>query len=195
MRIGVLGLQGDVQEHVERLQDIGADPVIVKRPADLAGLRGLILPGGESTTIGKLMRKYELLEPVRDMGRAGVPLYGTCAGMILLAREIEGGEDPHLGLMNIRVARNSFGRQKDSFETDLSVRGVDGGPFRAVFIRAPHVTEVGPDVEVLAEFEGRVVAVRQGNLLATSFHPELTEDSRLHRYFAEMAEASTPAVQ
>lgn len=186
MKIGVLGLQGDVHEHLERLRDVGVDPVIVKKPQDLAGLRGLILPGGESTTIGKLMRKYELLEPIRAMGQRGVPLYGTCAGMILLAREIEGGEEPHLALMNIRVARNSFGRQKDSFETDLFIEGIAGPAFRAVFIRAPHVTSVGEDVEVLATFDGRVVAVRQGTLLATSFHPELTEDPRVHEYFVEM---------
>ncbi|ATY83578.1 pyridoxal 5'-phosphate synthase glutaminase subunit PdxT [Kyrpidia spormannii] len=186
MKIGVLGLQGDVHEHLERLRDVGVDPVIVKKPQDLAELRGLILPGGESTTIGKLMRKYELLEPIRAMGQNGIPLYGTCAGMILLAREIEGGEEPHLALMNIRVARNSFGRQKDSFETDLSIEGIAGPPFRAVFIRAPHVTSVGDDVEVMAAFNGRVVAVRQGTLLATSFHPELTDDPRVHEYFVEM---------
>ncbi|MBX6395019.1 MAG: pyridoxal 5'-phosphate synthase glutaminase subunit PdxT [Alicyclobacillaceae bacterium] len=186
MKIGVLGLQGAVEEHVDRLRDVGAEPVVVKRPADLEGLRGLVLPGGESTTIGKLMRKYDLLEPIRDMGKSGVPLFGTCAGMILLAKEIEGGEEPHVGLMNIRVARNSFGRQKDSFETDLLVQGIDGGAFRAVFIRAPHVTSVGDEVDVLATFQDRIVAVRQGNLLATSFHPELTDDTRIHRYFVDM---------
>jgi len=194
VKIGVLGLQGDVHEHVQRLRDVGVDPVVVKKTEDLAGLRGLILPGGESTTIGKLMRKYELLEPIRRMGQSGIPLYGTCAGMILLAREIEGGEEPHLALMNIRVARNSFGRQKDSFETDLSIAGIEGPPFRAVFIRAPHVTSVGDEVQVLSEYDGRVVAVRQGNLLATSFHPELTNDPRIHEYFAEMCKRAAVPV-
>lgn len=188
VKIGVLGLQGAVEEHRQRLRDAGAEPVTVKRPEDLEGIRGLILPGGESTTIGKLMRQYDLLDPVRELARSGTPVFGTCAGMILLAKEIEGEEEAHIGLMDIRVARNSFGRQKDSFETDLTFKGIEGGPFRAVFIRAPHVAAAGPGVEVLSKFQDRIVAVRQGNLLATAFHPELTEDLRIHRYFLEMVQ-------
>jgi 5'-phosphate synthase pdxT subunit len=187
MKIGVLALQGAVAEHVKSLEQAGAEEVVtVKRQKDLEGLDGLVLPGGESTTIGKLMREYDLLEPIREMGRQGIPLFGTCAGLILLAKKIHGQEDAHLGLMDVLVDRNSFGRQRESFEADLEIQGLEGGPYRAVFIRAPHIMEVGPGVDVLCKFKDRIVAARQGNLLGASFHPELTDDTRLHQYFLSM---------
>lgn len=189
MKIGVLALQGAVEEHIKILQRAGADEVVtVKKRKELEGLDGLILPGGESTTMGKLMREYDLIEPIRQMGQEGIPLFGTCAGLILLAKRIHGQEEAHLGLMDILVDRNSFGRQRESFEADLEVRGLEGGPFRAVFIRAPHIMEVGPDVEVLCRFQDRIVAARQGHLLGISFHPELTEDIRLHQYFLSIVQ-------
>lgn len=187
MKIGVLALQGAVYEHVKSLQEAGADQVVaVKRRHDLESLDGLVLPGGESTTIGKLMKEYDLIEPIRDMGRQGIPLFGTCAGLILLAKRIHGQDDPHLGLMDVLVDRNSFGRQRESFEADLSIKGIEGEPFRAVFIRAPHIMEAGSQVEVLSTFQDRIVAAREGNLLGASFHPELTDDIRMHRYFLDM---------
>jgi len=194
MKIGVLALQGAVAEHVKSLQQAGAEEVVaVKWPADLEGLDGLVLPGGESTTIGKLMNKYELMEPLRDMAKAGFPMFGTCAGLIILAERINGQDWSHLGVFNTLVDRNSFGRQVDSFETDLEIRGVEGEPYTAVFIRAPHIMEVGPEVEVLATFQDRIVTARQGNLLGASFHPELTDDVRLHKYFLDMCEAAKKA--
>lgn len=149
----------------------------------------LIIPGGESTTIGKLMDRYGLLEPVKRHAAAGRPLLGTCAGMILMARQIEAAarDQPHLGVMDITVRRNAFGRQVESFETDLEFSRVDSGPVRAVFIRAPVITQVGPGVEVLASYEGRIVAAQQGRLLALAFHPELTDDLRVHQYFVSLA--------
>jgi len=191
MKIGVLALQGDFAEHMALLRRIGAQAQEVRLPAELDGLDGLIIPGGESTTIGKLAVSYGLLEPIRAMAQAGRPVWGTCAGMILLAREALDGVpgQPLLGLLDIRVVRNGFGRQVDSFESDLEVPALGSPPFRAVFIRAPYVRECGSQVEVLAALEdGRIVAVRQGNLLGTAFHPELTDDERFHRYFLEMAE-------
>ncbi|GIM45914.1 pyridoxal 5'-phosphate synthase subunit PdxT [Collibacillus ludicampi] len=191
MKIGVLALQGAVAEHVKSLEKAGAEEVVtVKRRRDLEGLDGIVLPGGESTTIGKLMREYDLLEPIREMGQRGVPLFGTCAGLILLARRIHGQEDVHLGLMDVLVDRNSFGRQRESFEADLEIQGLEGGPYRSVFIRAPHIMEVGTGVDVLCKFQDRIVAARQGNLLGASFHPELTDDIRFHRYFLEMVRES-----
>ncbi|MCY0874697.1 MAG: pyridoxal 5'-phosphate synthase glutaminase subunit PdxT [Firmicutes bacterium] len=190
VRIGVLNVQGAVSEHVEHVRLAGAEPVLVKHPDDLQGLSGMVLPGGESTTIGKLMRKYGLLDPVRELAQKGLPVFGTCAGMILLASRIEGHDEPHLGVMDVTVNRNSFGRQRDSFEADVAVSGLsDDQPFPSVFIRAPHIVEAGPDVEVLATYDGKIVAARQGGLLATAFHPELTPDTRLHRKFVELAEA------
>jgi 5'-phosphate synthase pdxT subunit len=194
-RIGVLALQGDVREHVRALTEVGADPVPVRRPEELADLDGLILPGGESTTIGKLLELFELLEPLRAAVKTGLPVYGSCAGMILLADEVIDGrpDQPTVGGLDIAVRRNAFGRQVDSFETDLSLTGV--GQVHAVFIRAPWVERTGPDVEVLATVAagpgsvaaaGKVVAVRRGPLLATSFHPELTGDSRVHGLFVQM---------
>ncbi len=182
MNVGVLALQGDFLEHKGMLRGLGAQPVEVRLPGQLDGLDALIIPGGESTTIGKLAVSYGLLEPLREFARQK-PVWGTCAGMIMLARDI-GRDQPLLGLMNITVNRNAFGRQVDSFETDLDVPALGPEPFRALFIRAPLVTAVGEGVEVLARLDGSsIVAVRQGHWLATAFHPELTGDSRFHRYF------------
>jgi 5'-phosphate synthase pdxT subunit len=187
-RVGVLALQGDVREHVRALTDAGVSAVEVKRADELAGLDGIVVPGGESTTIGKLLTIFGVLEPLRDAIRGGLPAYGSCAGMILLADEVLDGlpGQPTLGGLDVTVRRNAFGRQVDSFETDLSVTGVDGGPVHAVFIRAPWVERVGEGVEVLASAAGHPVAVRQGHLLATSFHPELTGDRRVHELFVSM---------
>ncbi len=192
-RIGVLALQGDVREHLATLTALGARAVPVRRPDELAAVDGIVLPGGESTTIAKLAARFDLLEPLRSAVRAGLPAYGSCAGMILLADRVVDAIDGQLtfGGIDMTVRRNAFGRQVESFEEDLAFSGVEGEPVRAVFIRAPWVEEVSPDVEVLAKVEsgpaeGRIVAVRQGNLLATSFHPEITGDTRVHRLFVEM---------
>ncbi|WP_041854636.1 pyridoxal 5'-phosphate synthase glutaminase subunit PdxT [Thermobacillus composti] len=187
MKIGVLALQGAVAEHIRSLQQAGAEAVAVKRVEQLSELHGLVIPGGESTTIGKLMRKYGFIEAIRQFAADGKPIFGTCAGLIVLAQRIDGGEEPHLGLMDMTVVRNAFGRQRESFETDLEVAGLDR-PLRAVFIRAPLIKEVGPGVEVLSVYNGEIVAARQNRLLACSFHPELTDDSALHAYFVAMAE-------
>jgi 5'-phosphate synthase pdxT subunit len=197
-RIGVLALQGDVREHTRALTELGADVLPVRRPEELADVDGLILPGGESTTIGKLLVLFELLEPLRAAVKTGLPVYGSCAGMILLADEVLDGrpDQPTVGGLDIAVRRNAFGRQVDSFEADLPMAGV--GDVHAVFIRAPWVERTGPGVEVLATVgsgpaAGKVVAVRRGPLLATSFHPELTGDSRVHGLFLQMVkEATTP---
>jgi 5'-phosphate synthase pdxT subunit len=184
MKAGVLALQGDFREHAAMFAECGAPPVLVRTPEDLEGVGCLAIPGGESTTIGKLARRSELVEPIRERARSGMPILGTCAGMIVMATEVDGG-DPLLSLMDIRVVRNAYGRQVDSFETDLEVAGV--GPVRAVFIRAPLVAWVGPAVEVLAEYRGTPAVVRQGNLLAASFHPEIAGDARLHRAVLDLA--------
>lgn len=183
MLIGVLALQGAFREHQWALEACGVESRQIRKPADLNGIDGLIIPGGESTTIGKLMVDYGLLEPVRGMAASGMPVFGTCAGLILLAREIVNSNQPRLGVMDVKVERNAFGRQVDSFEADLEIEGLGGPPFRAVFIRAPYIVEVWNGVQVLARFEDKVVCARQGNLLAAAFHPELTSDLRLHRYF------------
>lgn len=191
MKIGVLALQGDFAEHQTVLSSLGAEVVQVRLPAHLAGLNGLIIPGGESTTIGKLAEDYELIEPLRQFGRE-YAIWGTCAGAILLSKDV-GRRQPLLGLMDITLARNAFGRQVDSFEVDLNVPcllEVDpvDRPYHTVFIRAPIIESVGKDVEILSRLEDdRIVAARQGKLLATSFHPELTGDDRFHRYFMELA--------
>lgn len=198
MKIGVLALQGAFAEHVAALRRLGVDAVEVRLPAHLEGLDGLIIPGGESTTIGKLLVQYGLIESIRELARSGRPILGTCAGMIMLARDIEASDQPRLGLMNIAVARNAFGRQIDSFETPLKLEGVPGEePFPAIFIRAPRITQVGDGVEIVGRLaDGTVVAVRQDHLLALAFHPELTSDGRLHRYFLEMAtQPAEPAVR
>ncbi|WP_058300241.1 pyridoxal 5'-phosphate synthase glutaminase subunit PdxT [Gorillibacterium timonense] len=185
MKIGVLALQGAVAEHMVMMTRAGAEAVPVKRTDELAELDGLIIPGGESTTIGKLIRTYGFTEPLREFSMERRPIFGTCAGLIILAKQITGQADTHLNLMDIRVARNAFGRQRESFETDLPVKGIEE-PIRAVFIRAPLIEEVGEGVEVLAKHRDDIVAARQEHLLAASFHPELTEDHRLHAYFADM---------
>ncbi|MDB5080911.1 MAG: Pyridoxal 5-phosphate synthase subunit PdxT [Chloroflexi bacterium] len=212
-RIGVLALQGAFIEHVRALQDLGVEAIQVRLPEDLAGLDGLIIPGGESTTIGKLMTNWDLIEPVKDMAAEGKAIWGTCAGMILLAKDIGGLNQPLLGLMDIKVKRNAFGSQLDSFEADLSVPAFekelsgqgdsDDKPFHAVFIRAPLIEALGPQAEEIARIPGEektqsnfsqdeqrqtiVVAARQNNLLATAFHPELTPDRRFHQLFLKMA--------
>jgi pyridoxal 5'-phosphate synthase pdxT subunit len=196
--VGVFALQGDVREHLRALADAGLDAVPVRRPGELATVDGLVLPGGESTTMIKLARAFELLEPLRDRIAGGLPVYGSCAGMILLADRVDSGGSPiedTLGGIDITVRRNAFGRQVDSFEEDLDVEGISGEPMRAVFIRAPWVQDVGPAARPIGhvatgEHAGKVVAVRQANLLATSFHPELTGDGRIHAYFGEMVRNS-----
>lgn len=185
MRIGVLALQGAVAEHIRSITAAGAEGVSIKRVEQLDSIDGLIIPGGESTTIGKLMRKYGFIDAIRDFSASGKPLFGTCAGLIVLAKEIASGEEAHLGLMDIKVARNAFGRQRESFETKLVIKGIEE-PIRAVFIRAPLILEVGKGVDVLSTYNEEIVTARQGNLLVASYHPELTDDYRLHQYFVEM---------
>ncbi len=214
-RVGVLALQGDFREHIRSLLRLGVEATEVRLPGQLAGLDGLILPGGESTTMGKLAVEFGLLEPLRDLAASGLPMWGTCAGMILLARDA-GRSQPLIGALDVTVQRNAFGRQLQSFETDLAVPALadPASTFRAVFIRAPLITRVGPNVEVLARLADTdstgytdgakstdyplvrsssaastaIVAVRQGHLLATAFHPELTDDDRFHRYFLSFME-------
>ena len=184
--IGVLALQGDVREHVEAIRKAGGVAVPVKTREEIAQVDGLIIPGGESTTVGKLLDRFGLMDDVRQFPADGKPIFGTCTGMILLAKEIEGSVQPRLGLLDVTVRRNAFGRQVDSFEEDLPIAGIDGPPVRAVFIRAPFITEVRPGVEILAEVDGHPVLVREHDLLAAAFHPELTDDTRVHRLFLEM---------
>jgi pyridoxal 5'-phosphate synthase pdxT subunit len=194
-RIGVLALQGAFREHVRALRELGADAVEVRLPAELDDLDGLVIPGGESTTVGKLMEIYELTEPLRRFV-AERPVLGTCAGLILLARRTTGDEQPLLGVMDVVVRRNAFGRQVHSFESPVELRlpGTDlEFSFPGVFIRAPWVEEVGPDVEVVATWEGHIVGVVQGHLLGLAFHPELTDDLRLHRFFLDMVEKRSEA--
>lgn len=187
MRIGVLALQGDVREHVAALERIGAEPIVVRTPDELETVFGLVIPGGESTTIGKLADRYGLIEPLRDRIIRGMPVLGTCAGMILLASGTTSSRPQHLlGVLDVTVERNAFGRQVDSFEAAVDVKGFDE-PFWGVFIRAPRVAGVGPGVDVLGEIDGRPVVVRQGSIMATSFHPELAGDDRLHTLVLEMA--------
>jgi len=185
-KVGVLAYQGDVREHLAALEAVGAAPVEVRRVDELEAVDGLVVPGGESTVIGKLADRYGLLEPLRRRVAAGLPTFGTCAGLIFLAREVEGPPQHLLGVLDVRVRRNAFGRQVASFEAEVDVKGVDGGPVSGAFIRAPWVAEAGPEVEVLAEVDGKVVAVRQGNLLATAFHPELSGEVRLHRWLVDL---------
>ena len=186
--IGVFALQGDVREHLQTLTALGADAFAVRRPAELERCDGLVLPGGESTTMAKLARTFDLLEPLRARVRGGMATFGTCAGMILLADRIEDGAvgQETIGGLDVTVRRNAFGRQVDSFEADLPFRGL-AEPVHAVFIRAPWVESTGPGVEVLAEAAGHPVAVRQGHLMATSFHPEVDGDGRVHRLFLDLA--------
>jgi 5'-phosphate synthase pdxT subunit len=183
-RIGILALQGDVREHAEILRRLGVEPVEVTTEGDLEGLAGVIVPGGESTTIGKMLVSSGLLDGLRGYFYRGGPVWGTCAGMVLAASATTGPRQPLLGVMNALVERNGFGRQVHSFEMDLDVEGFDE-PFTGVFIRAPFFEDVGPGVEVLSEVEGKVVAARGENILVTAFHPELTDDTRFHEYFLE----------
>jgi pyridoxal 5'-phosphate synthase pdxT subunit len=189
MKIGVLALQGAVREHIRLLELAGAEAVAVKRADELAGLDGLVIPGGESTTIGKLMRQYGLREPIMRLHEQGKPIFGTCAGLIMIAKRVENLEEPHLDLMDIDVKRNAFGRQRESFEADLAIKGV-ADVFPAVFIRAPYIEKVGEGVEVLSVIEDKIVAARQDRLLCAAFHPELTDDVRFHAYFVEMVRES-----
>ncbi|GAA2394769.1 pyridoxal 5'-phosphate synthase glutaminase subunit PdxT [Streptomyces glaucosporus] len=190
--VGVLALQGDVREHLAALTAAGVEARPVRRPGELAEVDGLVLPGGESTTISKLATAFGLMEPLRERIRSGMPAYGSCAGMIMLADKIldpRAGQET-IGGIDMIVRRNAFGRQNESFEAAVEVAGVEGGPVEGVFIRAPWVESTGAEVEELAVFDGHAVAVRQGRLLATAFHPELTGDHRVHRLFADMVRAS-----
>ena len=193
MEIGVLAIQGDFAEHIAVLDRLSVNAREVRLPAQLEALDGLIIPGGESTTLSRLMSIYDLREPIAQMAREGRTVWGTCAGMIMLAREITEQDPVPLGIMDIGVQRNAFGRQVDSFEQPLSIAGLDHKPFNGIFIRAPVIIRVGEEVSVLSSLEdGRPVAVRQGNLLATAFHPELTNDTRVHRYFLHVAGDNAP---
>jgi 5'-phosphate synthase pdxT subunit len=186
MKIGVLALQGDFIEHEQMLQRLGIEVVEVRLPRDIEGLDSAIMPGGESTTFAKLAIRFGLMTPLREFAGQGKAIWGTCAGLIFLSKDI-GRDQPTLGLMDIKVRRNAFGRQIDSFTTDLKIKSIDGVPFPGVFIRAPIIESVGNKVEVLCTLEnGSIVAARQDNLFATSFHPELTQDTRMHEFFIEM---------
>lgn len=188
--IGVLGLQGAVREHVHAVEQCGARAVVVKNIEQLEFIDGLILPGGESTTMRRLLDQYGFIDPLQGFARLGKPIFGTCAGLILLAKEISGSQESHLGLMDVIVDRNSFGRQRDSFEADIAIAGVTNS-MTAVFIRAPHIVEAGENVEILAKYDGRIVAAREGHILGCSFHPELTDDYRFTQYFIDMVKTST----
>jgi 5'-phosphate synthase pdxT subunit len=186
-RVGILALQGAVREHADAVRALGAEAVLVRLPSDLQGLDALILPGGESTTMRRLIDRYGLREPILAMAREGRPMLGTCAGMILLSSRTAEGEEPVLPLLDVTVQRNAYGRQLDSHEADLAIPAIGEEPLRGIFIRAPVLAETGPDVEILArDDQGRPIAVRQGRVLATAFHPELTDDRRLHRLLLEM---------
>jgi len=189
-RIGVLALQGDFAEHVTMLRQLGVDVEEIRLPDQLDEVDGLVIPGGESTTIGKLMDIYKFAVPLTEKARRGFPIWGTCAGLILLANQIEGSADkPWLSVLDVAVQRNAFGRQVASFEADLDVAGLDS-PFHAIFIRAPKILSVGPAAEPLATLpDGTIVGARQGNLFGTSFHPELTEDSRIHELFVRAVQS------
>lgn len=192
-RVGVLALQGDFREHAAVLTGLGADVSLIRRPSELTGIDGLVLPGGESSVMDKLARSFDLAGPLREAITAGLPVYGTCAGLILLADRILDGiaGQQSLGGLDVSVRRNAFGSQLDSFETDLSIPVLGDPPVRAVFIRAPVVEAAGPSVAPLASLpDGRMVAVEQGNLLGTSFHPEVTGDTRFHAYFLDKVERS-----
>lgn len=185
MRIGVLALQGAFREHQKILAECGVESTQIRKNTQLDGISALIIPGGESTTIGKLMNEFELFEPITRMSEEGLPIFGTCAGLIMLAKEINSSRQVRLNLMDISVERNAFGRQVDSFEADLDIPVLGAQPYRAVFIRAPYIIDVGVNVQVLAKYEEKIVLARQGRFLAAAFHPELTGDLRIHRYFIE----------
>ncbi|MBP2641817.1 MAG: Glutamine amidotransferase subunit pdxT [Firmicutes bacterium] len=184
--IGVLALQGAFREHRLMLERCGVQTLEIRKPEELDQVQGLVIPGGESTTIGKLMVEWGLMDKIKARAAQGMAIYGTCAGMILLAKEIVGSDQPRLALMDITVQRNAFGRQRESFEAEMNVPEFGNEAMRAVFIRAPYIEKAGPGVQVLAKVNERIVIARQGQFLATSFHPELTNDERVHRYFVEM---------
>lgn len=195
VHIGVLGLQGDFQKHLDMLQMIeGVEARVVRTPADLEWCDGLILPGGESTTVGKLMARYGVDEAIRRRVSEGMTIFGTCTGMILLSKEIESSDQHRLGLMDTHIRRNAFGRQVDSFEADLVIPCIEGEPIKAIFIRAPYATGIGEGVEVLSVLDnGEIIMCRQKNCLAAAFHPELTEDTRVHAYFVQMTREAKAA--
>lgn len=185
IKIGVLGLQGAVREHVQSIEACGAEAIVIKSKEQLDEIEGLILPGGESTTMRKLIDKYDFMGSLKEFAESGKPMFGTCAGLILLAKNIIGYDEPHIGVMDVKVERNSFGRQRESFEADLDIAGA-AEDFQAIFIRAPHIVQAGENVEILAKHNERIVAAREGHILGCSFHPELTDDHRLTAYFINM---------
>jgi 5'-phosphate synthase pdxT subunit len=183
VKVGVLALQGAVTEHIQMLSSLGAEAVPVRLPSELDGLDALIIPGGESTTISKLLSDYGLMQPIRRLAKKGFPIFGTCAGLILLAKKVSNLQLESISVMDVEVQRNAFGRQVDSFEADLKIPALHNGSFHGIFIRAPIIEKVESKVEVLCQLNGKPVAVRQGKLLGCAFHPELTNDPRLHQYF------------
>jgi len=186
-KIGVLALQGAFAEHIAILKTLGVDTVEARLPEELDGIDGLIIPGGESTTITKLMLNYELADKIKKLGQKGLPIMGTCAGMIMLALKVDKNNRLPTGIMDIAVKRNAFGRQVDSFEIDLGIPAIGDEPYHAIFIRAPKIEHAGPNVDILAKLpDGTIVAVKEGNLMALAFHPELTDDNRLHQYFLDI---------
>jgi len=185
MKIGVLALQGAVREHRNALLKLGVEVVDVLYPKDLEGLSGLVIPGGESTTVGKLLVRYELLEPITELGKKGFPIFGTCTGLILLAKNINGSDQHRIGLMDIHVERNAFGRQLASFEADMPIPALGAEPFHTIFIRAPFIDKVGEGVNILLQLDGKILLAEQDNFLVAAFHPELTNDTRIHAYFLE----------
>jgi pyridoxal 5'-phosphate synthase pdxT subunit len=189
VKIGVFALQGAVREHVRAVEECGAEAVVIKLKDQLKEVDGLILPGGESTTMRRLIDKYDFMSELKEFAAAGKPMFGTCAGLILLAKRLVGYDAPHIGVMDVTVERNSFGRQRESFEADLDIAGVAEN-FAAVFIRGPHIVQAGENVEVLAKYDGRIVAAREGQFLGCSFHPELTDDHRMTAYFINMVKES-----
>jgi pyridoxal 5'-phosphate synthase pdxT subunit len=189
VKIGVFALQGAVREHVRAVEACGAEAVVIKLKEQLKEVDGLILPGGESTTMRRLIDKYDFMSELKDFAAAGKPMFGTCAGLILLAKRLVGYDAPHIGVMDVTVERNSFGRQRESFEAELDIAGV-AEDFAAVFIRGPHIVEAGENVEILAKHDGRIVAAREGQFLGCSFHPELTDDHRMTQYFINMVKES-----
>lgn len=186
LKIGVLGLQGDFREHIEVLQAMNIETVVVKLPKDLDLIDGLIIPGGESTTMGRILESLGMKELLIQKIQDGMPVYGTCAGMILLSKSVVEYEQPLLRVLDVRIERNAYGRQVESFEVDLNIPTLGEKPFRAIFIRAPRISEYGKDVEILASYDSAPVFVRQGNIMATAFHPELTQDFRIHELFLKM---------
>ncbi len=191
--VGVLALQGAVREHIQAIESIGAKAVAVKHKGEFQNLDGLVLPGGESTTMRKLIDRYGLMPTLRLFADSGKPMFGTCAGLILLANKLVDYDQAHIGVMDVEVERNSFGRQVDSFEVLLNIKDI-GNNFPAVFIRAPHIVKAGEGVKVLAEYDGRIVLARDGQFLGCSFHPELTEDVRIMKYFVKMVEESKDSI-